>query len=52
MTGNLPRIEERADEVVQVTFGDEQWHGLWHVVRDGSVARNRLGRTLPRSVPR
>jgi hypothetical protein len=35
------------DEVVQVTFEDEQWHGMWHGVRDGAVVAvvgGRLGR--------
>jgi hypothetical protein len=34
--GNLPGITSR-DDVVQVTFEDEPWMGLWHVIRDGSV---------------
>jgi hypothetical protein len=37
IVGNLPGIELGIDEVIHVTFEDEQWHGLWHVVRDGSV---------------
>ena len=36
IVGNLPGIE-RSDEVVQVTFEDDPWMGLWHVSRDGSV---------------
>jgi hypothetical protein len=36
ITGNLPGIGPQ-DEVVQVTFRDEEWHGIWHVVRNGSV---------------
>jgi hypothetical protein len=36
ITGNLAGIE-RDDEVVQVTFGDREWDGLWHVIRAGSV---------------
>jgi hypothetical protein len=37
IVGNMAGIHGRSDEVVQVTFEDEQWHGLWHVVRDGAV---------------
>jgi hypothetical protein len=37
IVGNLAGIHRRSDEVVQITFDDEQWHGLWHVVRDGAV---------------
>jgi hypothetical protein len=33
---NLPGITPLHD-VVQVTFEDEPWMGLWHVIRDGSV---------------
>jgi PASTA domain len=36
IVGNLPGIEPE-DDVVQVTFGDERWMGLWHVIRNGSV---------------
>jgi hypothetical protein len=36
IVSNLPGIE-RSDDVVQVSFEKEQWHGLWHVIRDGSV---------------
>jgi hypothetical protein len=36
VTGNLPGIEHD-DEVVQVTFGDREWEGIWHVIRAGSV---------------
>jgi PASTA domain len=36
ISGNLPGIT-LMDDVVQVTFGDEPWMGLWHVIRDGSV---------------
>ena len=37
IVGNLPGIALGADEVVQVTFEDQPWMGLWHVIRDGSV---------------
>jgi hypothetical protein len=32
---NLPGVAD--DEVLQVTFEDEEWHGIWHVVREGAV---------------
>lgn len=36
ISANLPGITPR-DDVVQVTFDDEPWVGLWHVIRHGSV---------------
>ena len=37
IVGNLPGIALGIDEVVQVTFEEQPWIGLWHVIRDGSV---------------
>jgi hypothetical protein len=34
--GNTTGVRLR-DEIVQVTFTDQEWHGLWHVIRDGEV---------------
>jgi hypothetical protein len=36
VSGNLPGIPP-LDDVVQVTFEDEMWMGLWHVIRGDSV---------------
>jgi hypothetical protein len=36
IVGNIGGIE-RSDDVVQVTFTDQQWYGIWHVIRDGAV---------------
>jgi hypothetical protein len=36
IVGNIDGIE-LSDEVVQATFGDQEWYGIWHVIRDGQV---------------
>ena len=36
IVGNIGGVE-LSDDVVQVTFGDREWDGVWHVIRDGRV---------------